>query len=51
MVQEQERVDLLELVRGHGALCQQVADVVAQGGVQAADGLVGHGRFLLVRSA
>jgi hypothetical protein len=43
VVEEQERIDLVEMGAGHGTLGDQVADVVAQRGVYPPDDLVGHG--------
>jgi hypothetical protein len=45
VIQEQERVDLVEMRSRHGALGDEVADVVAQRGVYAPDDLVGHARL------
>src|SRR5688572_4014988 len=38
VIQEQERIDLLDVAAGHGAPCRQIRDVVAHGRMRALDG-------------
>ena len=43
VIQEYERVDLLDFLTRHGPACREIGDVVAHRGMRALDGLSGHG--------